>query len=151
MSEGVSEVSKRTSERVSAAEGASEASSPKQANEWAVRANGRASGPVLKSLFLFVSDHSAVPWNALLRGFTVCLIYHCCVSPIKMFFCSLFQMKRLKKIHFELGASHSCVLFVYLHCFVLIMVSCAGNQGVKDVNKHFSIIFLPLKFLIMSF
>ena len=36
-SEGVSEVS----ERVSAAEGMSEKSSPKQANEWAVRANER--------------------------------------------------------------------------------------------------------------
>ena len=33
MSEGVSEVSERASERVSAAEGASEASSPEQANE----------------------------------------------------------------------------------------------------------------------
>ena len=48
MSSGVSEVS----ERVSAAEGASKASSPEQANEGAVRANGRASGPVLQSGFL---------------------------------------------------------------------------------------------------
>ena len=43
---------------MSAAEGASEASSPEQANELAMRANRRASGPVLASLFLFVPDHS---------------------------------------------------------------------------------------------
>ena len=41
VSEGVSEVSERASNRVSAAEGASKASSPEQANEWAVRANKR--------------------------------------------------------------------------------------------------------------
>ena len=58
-SEGVSKVSERASERVSAAEGASEASSPEQANEFAVRANGRASGPVFTSLSLFVPDHNA--------------------------------------------------------------------------------------------
>ena len=54
-----SERSERASGRVSTAEGASEASSPEQANEWAVRANGRASGPVLQSVFLAVIDHKA--------------------------------------------------------------------------------------------
>ena len=46
-----SERSERASERVSAAEEASKASSPEQANEWAVRANGWASGPVLQTVF----------------------------------------------------------------------------------------------------
>ena len=54
-----SEQSERASEWVSVAEGASKASSPEQANEWAVRVNGRVSGPVLQSLFLAVLDHSA--------------------------------------------------------------------------------------------
>ena len=40
-----------TSEGVSEVSGASE------------RANGRASGPVLTSLFLFVPDHSAMGWE----------------------------------------------------------------------------------------
>ena len=72
MSEGVSKVNKRASEwaqqsarakqvvrskRVSAAEHASEAS--KQVSGASEGANGRASGPVLASLFLFVPDHSA--------------------------------------------------------------------------------------------
>jgi hypothetical protein len=38
-----------------------------QANEWAVHAskqmNGRASGPILQSVFLAVLDHSTVVWN----------------------------------------------------------------------------------------
>ena len=58
-SEGVSEVSERTSERSGGRErseqsGASERVSG--ASEWA---NGRASGPVLQSVFLAVFDHSA--------------------------------------------------------------------------------------------
>ena len=57
MSEGVSEVS----EPVSAAEGASKASSLEQANEWAVRANERTDGPVHTSLFLFFPQWADVP------------------------------------------------------------------------------------------
>ena len=56
----VSERSERASERVSAAERASEASRAEQAQRVSgasERANGRASGPVLTSLFFFVPDH----------------------------------------------------------------------------------------------
>ena len=54
------EWAKWASERVSAAERASEVSSLEQANEWAVRANGRTWGPVVLSVFLVVLAHSAV-------------------------------------------------------------------------------------------
>ena len=58
------ELSERASNRVSAAERASEASRAEQANESAERTSERtnewASGPVLRSLFLFVPDHSAL-------------------------------------------------------------------------------------------
>ena len=43
---------------MSAAERASEASSVEQGNERAVRANGRASGPVLQAVFLVILAHS---------------------------------------------------------------------------------------------
>ena len=60
-----SEQSERASERVSAAEGVSEASSLEQVNEGAVRANEQtdermAQYLVLTSLFLFVPAHSAM-------------------------------------------------------------------------------------------
>ena len=42
-----------------ASEQASEVSCAAQANEWAVRANGRSSDPVLKSVFLIILAHSA--------------------------------------------------------------------------------------------
>ena len=48
------------SEQVSAAEGTSEASSPEQANECAMRANGRVSGRVLSSGFSVALAHSAM-------------------------------------------------------------------------------------------
>ena len=51
------ERSERANGRVRAAEGMSEASSPEQVNEGAVRAvraNGRASGPVLQSVILVI-------------------------------------------------------------------------------------------------
>ena len=44
---------------MSAAERTSETHSEEQANEWAVRANGQASGPVFTSWFLVVPDHCA--------------------------------------------------------------------------------------------
>ena len=71
---GVSEVSERANEWAQrskaskASEASSEASSPEQANEWVVRANGRASGPVLMSRFLFVPDHSAMDRQRRMNG-----------------------------------------------------------------------------------
>ena len=65
MSEGVSEVS----EPVSAAEGASKASSLEQANEWAVRANERTDGPVLQSVFLAVMDQNALAGPSIRRRY----------------------------------------------------------------------------------
>ena len=52
MSEGVSEVSERASEQVSAASRASEASSAEQANKLAVRANVRTDNRVAQYLYL---------------------------------------------------------------------------------------------------
>ena len=57
-----SERSEQASKRVIAAERASEACSAEQANEWAVRADGRASGPVLMSQIMAVVPHCALSY-----------------------------------------------------------------------------------------
>ena len=50
-------VCERTSELMSAAERAIEASSAEQGNDWAVWVNGRASGPIILSRFIAVLNH----------------------------------------------------------------------------------------------
>ena len=68
-SEGVSEVSKR----VSAAKGASEASSPEQANEWAVRANERTDKRVAQyySLYSWLLS-TIVKWHSYIFPMVFC-------------------------------------------------------------------------------
>ena len=59
-SEGVSEVSERASERSGGRERSEQSGASERVSGASERANGRASGPVLTSLFLFVPDHSVV-------------------------------------------------------------------------------------------
>ena len=58
-SEGVSEVSERTSERSGGREQSEQSGASERVSSASERANGRASGSVLTSLFLFVPDRSA--------------------------------------------------------------------------------------------
>ena len=64
---------------MSAAEGASKASSPEEAHRMS-GVNGQVSGPVLTSQFLFVPDHSAelvdqLTWWKLSKLLIVCLFH----------------------------------------------------------------------------
>ena len=58
-SEGVSEVSERTSERSGGRERSEQSGASERVSGASERANGRAIGPVLQSAFLAVLDHSA--------------------------------------------------------------------------------------------
>ena len=62
-SEGVSEVSERTSECSGGRERSEQSEASERVSGASKRANGRASGPVLQSVFLAVIDHSAAPFS----------------------------------------------------------------------------------------
>ena len=63
-SSGVSKVSERMNERSGAHERSEQGGASERVSGASERANGRASGPVLQSVFLAVIDHSAIVDNA---------------------------------------------------------------------------------------
>ena len=83
MSEGVSEVSERASEQVSAAEGASEASSPEQANEWAVRVNEQTDERVAQYYSLYSWLLSTITGGQVETSQTKKIMYNSFKNPIR--------------------------------------------------------------------
>ena len=72
-------VKERASEQISTAEHVSKASNDERVNEWAVKANGQVSGPVLTSRFSVVLDHSAILAKKSISAFG----WKCCECPSK--------------------------------------------------------------------